>query len=179
MKFNEYQAAAMRTAALGTTNDQLSAAGLGLAGEAGEVADHIKKNLHHGHALDTAKVAKELGDVLWYVALACYAIGVSMDDVAQWNIDKLKARYPDGFSSERSLNRLDEQPDPIAENNTDVEAARNSRRPAGTRTLSGGIVVCHAHNIMVAPGSFCSRCRDAINHADETNQQSGFSGRAA
>ena len=84
---------------------RLAIAGLGLAGEAGEVVDYLKKVVGHGHKLDRDKLVKELGDVLWYVAEICSAINADMSDVAQQNIDKLKARYPDGFSSERSINR--------------------------------------------------------------------------
>ena len=84
---------------------RLAIAGLGLAGEAGEVVDYLKKVVGHGHKLDRDKLVKELGDVLWYVAEICSAINADMSDVAQQNIDKLKDRYPDGFSSERSINR--------------------------------------------------------------------------
>lgn len=80
---------------------------LGLTGEAGEVADIIKKYIFHGHKLDRDEIVKELGDVLWYVALLCETIGVSIDDVMVKNINKLEARYPDGFSSEKSRNRED------------------------------------------------------------------------
>ena len=84
---------------------KLNLAALGLTGESGEVADHIKKVLFHGHALDVNHVAKELGDILWYLGLACDAIGYSLDDVMQMNVDKLHNRYPNGFDAERSLNR--------------------------------------------------------------------------
>lgn len=78
---------------------------LGLTGEAGEVADIIKKYIFHGHKLDRDEIVKELGDVLWYVALLCETIGVSIEDVMTKNIDKLKNRYLDGFSVKASLNR--------------------------------------------------------------------------
>lgn len=77
----------------------------GLTGEAGEVADLIKKHFGHGHELDLIKVNKELGDVLWYLSQLAEQFGLSLDDVAQANIDKLKKRYPDGFSEEASKNR--------------------------------------------------------------------------
>lgn len=86
---------------------RLAIAGLGLAGEAGEVVDYLKKVVGHGHKMDKDKLVKELGDVLWYVAEICSAIKVDMGDVAQKNIDKLKKRYPDGFTSERSINRAE------------------------------------------------------------------------
>lgn len=78
---------------------------LGLTGEAGETADMIKKYIFHGHELDREALVKELGDVCWYVALLCKAIDVSLEEVLTKNIDKLKARYPEGFSESASINR--------------------------------------------------------------------------
>lgn len=78
---------------------------LGVAGEAGEVADLVKKAFGHGHPLDFEKLAEELGDVLFYVAALADAAGASLSDVANFNVEKLRRRYPDGFSTERSLNR--------------------------------------------------------------------------
>jgi NTP pyrophosphatase (non-canonical NTP hydrolase) len=89
----------------------LATLGLGIAGEAGEVADIIKKIVGHGHPLDVPtkdKLNKELGDVLWYVATLCYALNLQMEDVAEANIYKLRTRYPEGFSTERSMNRNDQ-----------------------------------------------------------------------
>lgn len=105
-----YEDAAHRTISDECRNDidkALLNAAMGLGGEGGEVLDHLKKHLFHGHPLDLSHIAKELGDILWYVAEACYAIGIPMSEVAELNVDKLKKRYPDGFSSERSLSRLD------------------------------------------------------------------------
>ena len=79
---------------------------LGITGEAGEVADMIKKHVFHGHGLDMDALVKEIGDVCWYVALLCTAIGVDMASVMEKNIEKLKTRYPEGFSSEASINRV-------------------------------------------------------------------------
>ena len=107
--FNKYQKDSSATSGafqdLYSDQARLAIAGLGLAGEAGEVVDYLKKVVGHGHKLDKDKLVKELGDVLWYVAEICSEINADMSDVAQQNIDKLKARYPDGFSSERSINR--------------------------------------------------------------------------
>ncbi|MFN2519826.1 MAG: nucleoside triphosphate pyrophosphohydrolase family protein [Candidatus Limnocylindria bacterium] len=106
MDFSWYEAAAARTApSAGSRRETLLLAGLGLAGEAGEVADHIKKVAFHAHDLDADHVAEELGDILWYAALAARAIGVTLADVAAMNIRKLERRYPEGFSSERSRKR--------------------------------------------------------------------------
>jgi NTP pyrophosphatase (non-canonical NTP hydrolase) len=82
---------------------------LGLAGEAGEVSDTIKKAVFHQHGIDRNELIKELGDVLWYVAALCTNLDVSMSEVMERNIAKLKQRYPDGYSSADSLKRTDVQ----------------------------------------------------------------------
>ena len=79
----------------------------GLTGESGEVADLIKKHFGHGHVLDQDKLKKELGDVLWYLSQLAEQFGLELSDVAETNIDKLKKRYPDGFSEEASRNRVE------------------------------------------------------------------------
>lgn len=106
---DEYQKDAMRTADASFTDEQrLTEAGLGVAGEAGEFADLIKKLLFHGHPLDKDKAIKELGDVMWYLAQAATGLHTSLSHIATVNIEKLQKRYPDGFTSERSLNRIEE-----------------------------------------------------------------------
>lgn len=110
---NDYQRAALRTATV-EESDRCEPLGLardalGLTGEAGEVADLVKKHIGHGHQLDVDKVKKELGDVLWYVSVLSHRIGCTLEEVAQANVEKLRKRYPDGFSSERSINR---EPEP-------------------------------------------------------------------
>ncbi len=104
---NEYQKLAMRTASgmNHNKNDMLMNAALGICGEGGEVADMVKKATFQGHELDKEHLAKELGDVAWYIAVGAYAIGYDFETILQMNIDKLKARYPDGFESARSRNR--------------------------------------------------------------------------
>ncbi len=77
----------------------------GLTGEGGEVADIVKKQIFHGHMFDVDEIKKELGDVMWYVAMCCNVLNISLDDVMQGNIDKLRKRYPDGFSEQASINR--------------------------------------------------------------------------
>jgi NTP pyrophosphatase (non-canonical NTP hydrolase) len=108
MDANEYQRLALRTEAPGRERaDRLLNAALGLCGEAGEFADALKKSHFHAHPLDEAALCKELGDVLWYAALACDALGLSLGEVMAENIAKLRRRYPEGFSAERSLNRAE------------------------------------------------------------------------
>ncbi len=80
---------------------------IGLCGESGEVVDLVKKQLFHGHSLDINEIKEELGDLMWYVAMCCHALNISLDDVMQGNIEKLKKRYPDGFSEQASINRED------------------------------------------------------------------------
>lgn len=104
---NDYQRAALRTAS-GMNyehNGMLMNGILGLCGEAGEVADLVKKATFQGHELDKEHVAEELGDVAWYLAVAAYAIGYNLGDIFQGNVDKLKKRYPDGFDKSCSINR--------------------------------------------------------------------------
>lgn len=78
---------------------------LGLTGEAGEVADLIKKDIFHEHNINIGDLVKELGDVCWYLALICHSINIPLEEIMSENIEKLKRRYPDGFSSEASINR--------------------------------------------------------------------------
>lgn len=106
MNVNEYQELALRTARKDLDSTQLLLNGaLGLAGESGEVVDAIKKHLFQGHWLDKMHIAKELGDVAWYLAIASSALDIDLETILQMNINKLKARYPDGFESDRSVNR--------------------------------------------------------------------------
>ena len=72
---------------------------LGLSGESGETLDMIKKFVFHEKELDEEHLKKELGDVMWYVAMICESVGFDLDDVMQTNVDKLKARYPEGFDT--------------------------------------------------------------------------------
>jgi len=80
---------------------------IGLAGEAGEVAEIVKKGIFHQHGLDKGKLFKELGDCLWYIAALCTKLGWDMEDVMAYNIDKLRERYPEGYRPEDSLKRVD------------------------------------------------------------------------
>lgn len=104
MTANEYQQLALRTANYNDP-DLLINGVMGLCGEAGECIDIVKKHLFQGHALDQEHIAKELGDVAWYLAVTANAIGYTLDEVLQINVDKLLARYPAGFSEDRSRNR--------------------------------------------------------------------------
>ncbi|MGK9043950.1 nucleoside triphosphate pyrophosphohydrolase family protein [Mammaliicoccus vitulinus] len=109
MDLNEYQQLALRTMS-DTRRDpeqSLINGALGLTGEAGEVADIVKKHVFHGHDIDEQELKKELGDVLWYIACCATALDMNLNDIGMFNIEKLKRRYPNGFTKEDSLNRKD------------------------------------------------------------------------
>ena len=80
----------------------------GLSGEVGELTDMVKKWIFHEKELDEDHAKKELGDVMWYIAMICESFGWSLYEIMQMNIDKLKKRYPDGFDTERANNRSPE-----------------------------------------------------------------------
>lgn len=105
MTGNEYQRLASRTIRPDMTRgDQEYHALHGMVGEIGELHGIYQKR-YQGHRDTEEHKMKELGDLLWFVAEYCTACGWSLDDIMQLNIDKLIARYPDGFSAERSLHR--------------------------------------------------------------------------
>lgn len=78
---------------------------LGLSGEVGEFNDMVKKWIFHEKPLDVEHAQKEIGDVLWYIAMICHSFGWNMAEIMQQNIDKLKARYPEGFDVDKSAHR--------------------------------------------------------------------------
>lgn len=99
---NEYQKLALRTASEKALQDPVLNGVLGLGGESGECLEIVKKERFHDHELDIHSMARELGDVAWYLALTAYGIGYDFDKILEINIDKLKERYPEGFLSIRS-----------------------------------------------------------------------------
>ena len=106
MEINEYQKLAMVT--LNRELDEkemLTNSVMGLCGESGEACDIVKKHLFHGHELDRESLIKELGDIAWYLAEGAEALGIPLEEVFERNIEKLRRRYPEGFSSEKSINR--------------------------------------------------------------------------
>ena len=78
---------------------------LGLAGEAGEIADYVKKGLFHHHGIDREVLLDEIGDCLWYLAALCTGADASLSDVMARNVAKLQRRYPEGFSAEARRGR--------------------------------------------------------------------------
>ena len=107
MEVNEYQKLAITTLnpAL-SRKDVLINSVMGLCGESGEAIDIVKKWLAQGHELDKEHLAKELGDIAWYLAEAATALDLPLDQILQANLDKLKKRYHEGFDAQRSLARL-------------------------------------------------------------------------
>lgn len=101
--FADYEASAART----DKEHPLEYYALGVAGEAGEVADAVKKGVYHGGVLDRAKIIKEMGDTLWYLARLSAKLGITLGEVAQVNAIKLAKRYPNGYSDEASAARAD------------------------------------------------------------------------
>ena len=98
LTLDAYQEAAARTinAAL-TDDDRLLDAACGLAEEAGEVLAHVRKHVMQARALDRDALAEELGDALWCIAIVARAMGVTLGAVAEGNVDKLRARHPEGL----------------------------------------------------------------------------------
>ena len=108
MTINEYQQLAMKTLnpAL-SEKDILINGGMGLCGESGEAIDIVKKWLAQGHELDREKLKKELGDICWYLAETATALDCDLEDIMAANIEKLQKRYPEGFDTEKSVNRTE------------------------------------------------------------------------
>lgn len=108
MTINEYQKLAMTTLNPELNKKDVLINGvMGLCGESGEAIDIVKKWLAQGHELDKEKLAKELGDIAWYLAETATALDMDLEDVFAANIEKLKKRYPEGFNTQRSIHRED------------------------------------------------------------------------
>lgn len=106
MTINEYQIEALRTEhGMSKEYPRIFNGLMGLCGEAGEAIDILKKHAFQGHDLDVEHLAKELGDVAWYLAISAHALGYTLEEILQMNVDKLRARYPEGFDSELSKHR--------------------------------------------------------------------------
>lgn len=108
MDFETYRADVMRTVRADLSQrDRMIVGALGLCGESGEMAENLKKMIFHGHPMDERALCNELGDVLWYWVFLCETLGFSVDDVMMANVEKRRKRFPEGFSTEGSLNRVD------------------------------------------------------------------------
>ena len=106
MTINEYQELAMKTVNPKLNKDEiLINSVMGLCGESGEAIDIVKKWFAHGHELDKEHLKKELGDIAWYLAEAATALDLTLEEILEANIDKLRKRYPEGFETKRSIER--------------------------------------------------------------------------
>lgn len=101
----EYQREALKTN--NPNADTLLMTAMGLAGEVGEYVELIKKFRFHSRGLDNYQAADELGDILWYLAVASNAIGISLEEIAQRNITKLRIRFPQGFQDGPGRDRME------------------------------------------------------------------------
>ena len=108
MTFEDYIKECKRTYAWqGLPDIEVCMLCMGLAGETGEVVDYLTKVGFQGHELNKDKLKSEMGDLMWYFAMLCNYFGIKFEDVLQCNIDKLKKRYPKGFSVQKSKERAD------------------------------------------------------------------------
>ncbi len=106
LSFDEYQRQAYELVSEEGRKDLILNGVMGLAGEAGECVDLVKKERFQGHTLDKEKLMEEIGDVLWYIAETASGLGVSLEEVASYNLDKLHKRYHgDKFNKNDSINR--------------------------------------------------------------------------
>ena len=105
MNINDYQIMVFRTVAQKDSVSMELHALHGMVGEIGELHSLYQKSFQ-GHKFDKLHAKKELGDLLWFIAEYCTAKGWTLEEVMQLNIDKLRARYPEGFETERSIHRV-------------------------------------------------------------------------
>ena len=78
---------------------------MGLDTESGEIMDSMKRHIIYGSDLNVVNIREELGDIMWYVALICDELGLTIEQICEDNIAKLRKRYPDKFSRELAENR--------------------------------------------------------------------------
>lgn len=111
VELDAYQALARRTLnpALDAKARLLDAAA-GLSEEAGELLGAVRKHLFQERPLDRDAITRELGDALWCLSAVATSLGISLGDVAHGNLDKLRRRFPEGFTADAALRRADEGP---------------------------------------------------------------------
>ena len=86
-------------------NIRLLHAAMGLETEVGEFMDPLKKFFYYGKELDKVNLAEEVGDMMWYIAIACDTLNVDLGKIMETNIKKLQARYPSKFTEEDAVER--------------------------------------------------------------------------
>ncbi len=149
---------------------------LGLAGEAGEVADLVKKDVFHRHGLDVGKIKKELGDCLWYIAALCSRLDLDLNEVMADNIAKLEARYPGGFSTRDSINRVDVTPFPLTNLRRFVGASEPASEPGTlfTRRLSQppySLTTSEIRKVIEVVETTCNECWDSDSDCNCCNDE--------
>ena len=110
MTFDEYQKGVRKTSRPSTPHGEMANCVFGLASEVGEIAEPLKHHIFHGHELTEEKrqeLKLELGDLLFYTAWLADVLAFRLEDIAESNARKLERRYPQGFESERSINRTE------------------------------------------------------------------------
>lgn len=111
MNANDYQRLAVRTAKIyPTQGENLNHVALGILTEAGEIGTTVKRHVIYNKPITEEmheNLVEELGDLVWYVALACYALGVEFATVLKMNIEKLQVRYPNAYSDQAAEDRAD------------------------------------------------------------------------
>ena len=130
----------------------------GLASEVGELINIIKKVRYHGHTVSSSVIREELGDILWYLAETCTLYGPTLSGIAEDNIAKLRERYPNGFSSKRSINRDEYEQKLAAHVGVSVEDIR-----------SGKVLIVDDHEMLqsersinrTTPSRYCPACNVA------------------
>lgn len=104
MNFYEYQKKAMRCASMTVNeNEQLLNAALGICGEAGELAGHVKKFYFQGEDFPKETIVSTAGNVLWCIALLCESMGIDLEDVVTYNMDKLQKKYPEAYDHNEAI----------------------------------------------------------------------------
>jgi len=106
MEIKEYQSRSVRTLNYNLSEEQtISNMIFGICGESGEVADILKKHLYQGHKLDKEHLKEELGDIMYYIVNLATMYDIDMREVLEMNVEKLLKRYPEGFETNKSINR--------------------------------------------------------------------------
>jgi NTP pyrophosphatase (non-canonical NTP hydrolase) len=105
-----------------TKSIRLLHAGMGMSTEAAEFIDQLKKHIFYGKPLDEVNLAEEIGDLLWYIAIASDELEIDISQIMQTNIDKLRARFPEKFTEEKAENRdLEKERDILEEGSKNVQ----------------------------------------------------------
>lgn len=165
---NDYQRMAMRTAS-GMDYSKTGENGLllngvmGLNGEAGECIDIMKKHFFQGHELDREHLIEELGDCAWYIAVSCEALGVTLEDCLQRNVEKLRARYPEGFDKSRSINRNSEKTYTLDEVIADLEADCTDHAECETQNITEEEKLkAECQKLSASADELCKKMQEAI-----------------